>query len=321
MYKYYTKSLAILGTLLVCLACKEPVNNLSPNGLSYRQEMKNLVKELSAEAKKSKPGFIVIVQNGLKLLVDEKNLYIDTAFVNRVDGFLIDKMHYGQNGVDTKNDSLNQRIIDGVVSNIQSSKKVVFGIDYCGFDEIVTDSRQKFNAKNAIGYITNNLALNTLSIIPIANINTSKVSTLGQVKNFAKIKNISTESQNQVIKSINESGYDMICIEATDLVFNTNAKSLVPTKTKPSKTDRLIIAVINIAEVRKEGDFWKAKGNINASWKGQEKENFTKIWIKYWDEAWKANLYKNPDSIVKKAQALGYDGVLLEGLDAHEWWE
>lgn len=82
---------------------------------------------------------------------------------------------------------------------------------------------------------------------------------------------------------------------------------------------RLLVVYLSVGEAENYRDYWKKSwrpgqpawlGPTNPEWGGNYK-------VRYWDPGWRSVLFEYTEKVV----ALGYDGVFLDVVDAHEYWQ
>jgi cysteinyl-tRNA synthetase, unknown class len=134
-----------------------------------------------------------------------------------------------------------------------------------------------------------------------------------------------------LIKKIAATNYDAVIMDAFVDGGNTPyaASQITSLKTKAAGGNRLIIAYMSIGEAEDYRWYWNSswvQGNkltdyapswlnaVNPDWKGNYK-------VKYWNKGWKALIYGNDSSYVKKILDAGFDGVYLDIVDAYEYYE
>ncbi len=101
-----------------------------------------------------------------------------------------------------------------------------------------------------------------------------------------------------------------------------SAEELARMRQRPGKPPRLLLAYLSIGEAESYRDYWQADwkdhppawlGPENPGWPG----NFA---VRYWDPAWQRLIYGAPTAMLDRIIADGYDGVMLDRVDASEYW-
>ena len=84
------KNTLIAFIVLILASCKPPEGNLSPQKISFKQEMRNLIIGVSESAKAKNPNFAIISQNGHELLKTDDGTQANSGYQNALDGIAID---------------------------------------------------------------------------------------------------------------------------------------------------------------------------------------------------------------------------------------
>lgn len=93
-------------------------------------------------------------------------------------------------------------------------------------------------------------------------------------------------------------------------------------KIKPDGSRRVVLAYMSIGEAEVYRFYWKAEWSEparrpawileeNKQWRG----NFR---VRYWDPAWQAIIFGNPDAYLDRIMAAGFDGIYFDRADVHE---
>ena len=284
--------------------------------------MQEFVKEISAYAKKEKPGFIIIPQNGPELAFynTEPNDGIMDSYVNAIDGIGIEELFYnGSLSIDSNRLSM--------LRTLKSSAKILVS-DFVSDNEKIADSKTK-NANE--GFIAFPRGKDNYYYVEIPNLaeaekNSDPVNTLDDAENYLYLINPDNfTDKTDMITKIKATNYDVILIDlffsngtsggATELTQDDISKL----KEKPNGAKRLVISYINIGSAENYRYYWKPgwkKGN--PSWIKKEYEGYSdEYWVEFWDSEWRDIIYGNDKSYIKKIINTGFDGAYLDNVEAY----
>ncbi|MCQ2914611.1 MAG: hypothetical protein MJ247_05395 [Alphaproteobacteria bacterium] len=151
--------------------------------------------------------------------------------------------------------------------------------------------------------------------------NTDTIDSLDKVKNILVVTNTRNYSDKDLfLDKISKTNYDLVIIDPffkdSQEISNEDIREL---KSKRVGSRRLVYAVLNISVAKDTKPYWEK------SWK-QGKPNWLRfiapegngnIIVDFWNPAWKRILGVYFRSIMD----LGYDGILIQGLDIHKTYE
>ncbi|WP_439572144.1 endo alpha-1,4 polygalactosaminidase [Phreatobacter sp.] len=102
-----------------------------------------------------------------------------------------------------------------------------------------------------------------------------------------------------------------------------SAEEMAALKRKPDGTRRLVIGYLCIGETDVKRWYWPARWNAEPpSWLGPDNVNWpgSKV-VRYWDRRWQELIVTGPESILSRIVDMGFDGALLDRVDAYGDWE
>jgi cysteinyl-tRNA synthetase, unknown class len=311
----------IFFTILLA-SCKEPEGNLSPQRNSFQEEMRSLVQNLSKNAKSTKANFLIIPQNGLELLKNNKEA--STSYLKAIDGIATESLFYGYYAVDLENTVADINYFQSFLSTETIGAKPVLAIDYCATDNSINSSISKNTAKNNKLYLTNNKSLSQLPNpnIPLLGENKMDIAKIEDAKNFMVMTSLNGYSKDSVLENIAKTNFDAVIINGfyqNNLLTDKEIKSL---KIKKNGGKRLVLAQIDIAVADTKKYYWRTDWSLNLP-------NFVNKQIgvegnfraNYWQNEWQNILSGNENSLISKFIKLGFDGAYLTGTEAYVWYE
>ncbi|MCK5897874.1 MAG: endo alpha-1,4 polygalactosaminidase [Methylococcales bacterium] len=294
----------------------------------YRQSMRDFVISLSKDAKKHRPNFIIIPQNGQELITStgDANGKLQTEYLNAIDATGRESMFYGYHQ-DNQKTPVEEREFLRKLSLLNKNNNVpVLATDYCASKTKMDDS-YTINQKN--GFISFAAPKRNLTVIPnypakIHNENTSDITQISQAKNFLYLINGDAyPSKATFIKAVVKTNYDVIIM---DLFHNEQVftqKDINRLKIKDNGGKRLLIAYMSIGEAEDYRYYWQKKWRShkpkwleaeNPDWAGNYK-------VKYWGSGWQSIIFGHKNSYLNKIISAGFDGAYLDIIDGFEYFE
>ncbi len=299
--------------------------NHKNNPVDYREKMRELVIEISNYARKIRPGFYIIPQNGIELVV--QNGIPHQAYLNAIDAVGQEELLYGYDNQDdhpTPPGITTQR--NYYLAIAQNAGKSIFITDYCSTPQ-KTDSSYLLNSiYGYTAFVACNRELNCIpSLLPGEN--NLMISELPQVKNFLYLINPEKfRSKTDFITAVTATNYDMLIM---DLFFqDDSASAFTPEeinllKQKANGGKRLLISYLSAGEAEHYRYYWQQTWDAHKpDWLGGENPDWPGNYlVHYWQQGWQQLIYGNNDSYLKKILAAGFDGVYLDLIDAYECFE
>jgi len=292
--------------------------------LNFRQEMREFVQDISLYAKNQQSNFLIIPQNGQEILTvnSEPDGAVASAYVDAIDAVGREDLFYGYVDDDKETPAEDRDYLISFCDVAKNNGKVVLTTDYCSTHSKMDGSYTANQSRGYISFAADHRELDNIPAYPsvIHNVNTSNISTIGEVKNFLYLINPSAYTTKQAfLDAVKASNYDMVLI---DLFFNEESLTMTDIttlKTKANGATRLVLCYLSIGEAEDYRYYWDGLDknllyNENPDWPG----NFL---VKYWEPTWKEVIYGNDQSYVKKIINAGFDGAYLDIIEAYEYFE
>ncbi len=318
----------IIALLLV------PINSINLTAetkrIDYRQEMRSFVEQISRTARRERPGFIVIPQNGLELVtVNGKpegkpvNSYLDA-----IDGIGCEELFFGYGGDGWVTPVNTREYFLSYLSLYKKKGKAVLVIDY-----VKGSSRAKrsFELSKKYGFISFR-GERSLSKFPgkAYGLNGRSITSIREAGNFLYLINYSGfGSLSQFLTGLKKIGYDLLILDAVFREKFLTKKEVSSLRRKPGGGRRLVLSYLSIGEAEDYRYYWKDPwkknpppflAKENPEWKGNYK-------VKFWMGEWKEIIAGREDgrgfktSYLKKILDAGFDGVYLDIVDAAMYFE
>lgn len=295
---------------LLTLSCN------SENKEEYAAEkMQEFVSNISHYAKSLKSNFIIIPQNGIKLIFNNTNpdSGIHTPYYNAIDGLGVEALFYiGAFNPDS------QRI--SMLQQIKSTKKILVS-EYVSNNNDIADAFTKNYNEGFICFVRNNTNFHYKQIPDtIPNENSNDISNLSQAQNLLYLINYENySSKHELINAISTTNFDVILI---DLFFQNQPLSpseINQLKTKANGGKRLVISYINIGAAENYRYYWNSHWTLhNPSWIKKKYQGYDdEYWVEYWNNEWQKIIYGNDNSYLKKIIDAGFDGAYLDNVESY----
>ncbi|MGE0699767.1 MAG: MJ1477/TM1410 family putative glycoside hydrolase [Hyphomicrobiaceae bacterium] len=115
---------------------------------------------------------------------------------------------------------------------------------------------------------------------------------------------------------LGRTAYDVVIVDA---FFGTQA-DVEALKRKPLGGRRLVISYLSIGEAEIYRYYWArcCKGRQRPDWVLSENKRWKGNYrVRFWHPEWRAIVYEDADSYLKRIVDLGFDGVYLDRIDVH----
>jgi cysteinyl-tRNA synthetase len=294
--------------------------------VQQKQDMKTLVKNISAYSKGRKPGFIVIPNNGLELLTTPNgwgNEPLDTSYTNSIDGFMIESVYYLNSSARAPQYT---DFIKGYLDTVVAGGKKVFMIDY--FNSFSGDDTAKidtfYTSSSASQYVglasTGNLNLIPSYPATPYQVNTDDIASLSQVKNFLYL----ISPYPNFLTDIAATNYDAVFVDMLTAGSTSITQAEVTAlKAKNNGHTRLVFAYMSVGQLSNYRYYfdplWATAPPV---WAEDPDGRFAgSYWIHYWAPQWHRMLYGSSEAYVDKIIDLGFDGVILDVVDAYNHFQ
>lgn len=275
-------------------------------------KMQNFIVEIAQYARNENPNFIIIPQNGPKLLYNNGNEDegVNNGFISHVNAFGMEELFY--NGGE-ESDMYRYNLV-------KNAGIKVLVADYHTDNSTLSNSYSKSDAENWIAFprSTENYDYKYIPTT-IHNENSDNITNLNQAKNYLYL--ISTDNYSNkasFLAAIQATNYDAIIIDA---FFGENlltASEINSLKVKANGGQRLVIAYMNIGAAEKYRYYWQSdwrKGKPN--WLKRKYDGYDdEIWVEFWKQEWKDIIYGNNESYTKKLIDAQFDGAYLDNVEA-----
>ena len=315
---------ALFGSLIFSAGC--PPDGGTPT-TQYRQDMRDLVEDISAYARSLKSGFLVVPQNGLELLTTngEADGPLDDDYIFAINGVGQEHPFYGQDTFNFATNANDRAYYLEFLDRAESAGLQTFAIDYCVTNSYVLNA---YNQCTVRGYLSFSSTYGLDSIPsypddPFAE-NDDDVESLGDAKNFLYLINGDNyASRTSFVSALAATNYDVLIIDPYQDGEAFTSAQINALKVKANGGMRLVLAYLNIGAAENWRYYWQTGWRVGSpSWIAGAYDGWPgEYWVRYWDPAWRAILLGNDASYVKKIVDAGFDGVYLDNILAFEYFE
>jgi len=293
---------------------------------NFREDMQQFVIRISTYAKVVKPGFIIIPQNGLELLLDNQLSRYRESYLEAIDGVGQEELNFGSAGINSVTSAESHAYLLTLLAIAKQQAKQVLVIDYCTHKELVDKTYAVDDKFGFIGFAADRKALTSIPVYPPQpwHNHGKSVTRLDEVRNFLYL--INTESFEQKVDFLNalrSTNFDLIVV---DLFFEDevlSAEDVGMLQQKPGGGKRLVLAYMSLGEAESYRYYWQKSWDKkrpvwlekeNPDWPGNFK-------VRYWEPAWQKLIIDNKHSYLNRILAAGFDGVYLDIIDGFYYFE
>jgi cysteinyl-tRNA synthetase len=300
---------------------------------NYRDEMRRLITNIAKFAREKNPGFVVITHNGMELLqkrdeVDEKKVYPARAYMMSIDAILQDGLFYGYEtfGQPTSKEAKETfaHLIDVAKRDRVSILTMDFARDPKKIDEILAASRKQgflpFVAHKDLS------VMNSLPPYPARPFheNSNHVLSMSNAENYLYLRDTTAFGQeDEFALKIHDTNYDMVIVDVFHGRKPFSKRAIETLKYKKLGARRLVLARMDVGTAATYRFYWKAGWQSGAPrWiTAPYPTDPDRYFVEYWRPEWHKILYGDPTSFTFGLLAQGYDGVVIETVEAYRYFE
>ncbi len=302
---------------------------------NYRGAMRDIVEELSKYARKRDPKFVVIARDGLDLLFWSQREYdLEEArrdplvapkagtvrpvgmpvrrFIQAIDGFVMEGQFCSPLRI--PQDDLKRALNEGLKP---------LSLEHCKDDDRAIAALRQAATTNVVTFAEGDDDL-TFSRVPKRRPipeNPNNVLAMSNVRNMLPLFSAkSYPSREEWLSALRDNNYDAIVVDAFDRQDNALTKKEVhELKFKQMGARRLVLARMDIGYADDSRFYFEQDWQVGKpTWLVSLGTDYDGQYVvEFWNPAWKAIIGKYFAGIVD----LGFDGVMLDGLDAYRLWE
>ncbi len=296
--------------------------------IDYPEEMRQLVIHISHYAKHKIPHFIVIPQNGVRLVSAglEPGETPHAQYLSAIDGNGQEDLWYGFHNDDEETPAEETRYIQHFLDLSSEAGKTILVTDYCFTPSKIEHAYTLNEEAGYLSFVATQRALNNIPHLPspIHRENDAVVTTLPQAKNFLYLINpVSFSSKEAFIHAITSTNYDLLIMDLFLGEEAFTAQEIAQLRAKANGGKRLVLCYLSIGEAEDYRYYWRTNWvSSPPQWLGRENPNWPGNYlVTYWDPEWQKILYGSEQAYLDRIIKARFDGVYLDLISAFEYYE
>ncbi len=299
-----------------------------PPGLQIdtRQQMRKFLQSITTVARLHNRNFSVIVMSGLELLIkrdpaDETRYSPARTYMRSIDGVMVDGLFFGNKvfGEPTSSVKAQRNLRFAEIAKANGLK--VFVMDYGTDPQTINESNRR-NKKR--GYVSTTLhaplaELGSLPPYPARPYGESpnSILSLKNVNTFAYITNSAAFGRpDEFAMKMHGTNYDLLIVDVLHGRKPLSRQAVETLKFKKIGARRLVFATVNIGTAASYRYYWKTTWREGSpAWiKAPVRDDPDRYHVEFWRPEWQRIISGDTKSYVYGLIALGFDGVILEGI-------
>lgn len=307
--------------------------------IDFRENMRQLVQNLSAFGRAFNPNFVVLAENGLGLVSkpnpeDDTQLFPARTYIRSLDGVLepnlLKDLTPPPQGPDAvKEDPAITEARNLMSANVDTSKQLgldVFNLEFATKPADIDKALQDSAKRGFTPFVANSPYLSTLPPYPKSAFRTNAQSLTDPTRatNFVYIADSQTfGTARDYVQALSMTNHDVVITSVFHGRTPLTKLDVERLKYKKLGARRLVLAEMNISSAATYHYYWQAGWGtgspafINVPFL----EDPDRYRTMYWDPAWEAVLMGDTNSYLYGIIDLGFDGVVFKGVDAWRYFE
>ncbi len=301
-----------------------------PTDINYKQEMRNLVQNISAYAKNINPDFVIIPQNGAEIVstTGDNTGSPDMNYINAIDGIGQEDLFYGYNADDQTTPTVDNEWIRSFLDMAKNNGTIkIMVTDYCSNHSKMDNSYSENNSNGYLSFAANHRELDNIPNYPtpIYNENANEITTLQNAKNFLYLISPDNEyaTKQKFVDAVKNTNYDYIIMDFFFKGEEFTATQIEKLRQKANGGKRLLICYMSIGEAENYRYYWQTDWAVGTpTFIEKEDPNWPgNFYVRYWEPEWQTIIFGNDSAYLKKIIDAGFNGVYLDLIDAFEQFE
>lgn len=315
--------------------------------INFRENMRKLVQDISAYGRGFNPNFVVLAEHGLGLVnkpnpEDDTQMFPARTYIRSLDGILEPNLLKTLSGTapppapDGEGAAPNTKEAPAVVAarkllqdNANTASTLglsIFNLEFATQPQDVDRILKKSASMGFVPFVAQTPFLGELPAYPkyAFNANPQSLNDTTQARNFAYIAHSQGFGTAQdFVQAMSMTNHDMIITSVFHGRTPLSKLDVERLKYKKLGSRRLVLAELDVSSAATYHYYWQAgwdqgsPGFINVP-VVEDPDRYRTI---YWDPAWQAVLMGSPTSYLYGILDLGFDGVVLKGVDAWRYFE
>jgi cysteinyl-tRNA synthetase len=299
-----------------------------------REDMRQFVQAIRTFAQTRKRSFAVVTLGGIGLAVrpvpgDEERTVPARGFLRSIDGMMVEAPFAGIPQINSATDKDRQARIMALADLVRANRVPLFSLDYATETSLVRNSYNQALQKGFIPFVAPAIGME-INRVPAngnhpVNANPKHILSVADVRNFALIRDSSGLGvQEAFALNMHDTNYDMVVVDVFHKAGEALSKRTVETlKYKKLGARRMVLAYLNIGAAESFRFYWQPDWREGApAWiLGPYPGDPEKFFVEYWRPEWQNIVMGGAQSYLYGVIDQGFDGVLLDGLDAYLYAE
>jgi len=303
--------------------------------IDFREDMRELVQDLARFARRYNRNFIILPMNGIDLLTkredgDEDRRVPARVYLQAIDGMMQEGLYYGKPEFNKPRKESEVKYLEEWLGKAVENGVNIFTLDYADDPKIVSELYAKYKKKGYIPYVApdKGAGIDKFASRPKRPVdeNAKSIVSLKDVQNYAIIRDSSAfGTQAEFAMKTAMTNYDLLVVDPFHRRNQFLSRETIhKLKFKKLGGKRLVLAYLNIAAAEAFRYYWRDHWQTGSpDWLGYPYRGQPDIYhVQYWRPEWRDLLFGGHKSYVYGlVRDLGYDGLVLDGLDAYRYHE
>jgi len=302
--------------------------------MDFRETMRQLVQAVSAYGRSLNPNFVIVAENGLDLVTkpdpqDDTLLFPARTYIRSIDAVLQPNLLKSLQSGDPKEDPAITAVRNQLAANAQTAKSLGVDILNLEFATTAKEINQLYTTSTKQGFtpfVATSPVLGRIPAYPRSayKANPTSLSDSTQAKNYLYIAHSQGFGVTRdFVQAMSNTNFDIIITSVFHGRVPLSKLDVERLKYKKLGARRLVLAEIDISSAATYDYFWQAgwgQGSpafINMPFR-EDPDRYRAL---YWDPAWQSVLIGGTASYLYGILDLGFDGVVLKGVDGWRYFE
>ena len=312
------------------------INPFAPGPvIDFREHMRNFIQSISTYARSINPRFIVIAKDGMSLVgkidpEDDTQSFPARAYMRAIDGVMeTDLLDENTKTPDGKPDLVLEAIVKRRAADLAIARTTglnIFALEYATEAKAIDALYATLTQKGTIPFVAESAELAAIPRHPSSayKANAKPIASVADIQNYLYIAHAqSFGATNDFLQALRATNQDILIINVFQGRKPLTREDIRFLKYKKLGAPRMVLAEIDISSAASFDYFWKpgwGTGNPPFLFRPvrEDPDRFRAI---YWDADWQAIFTGNTNSFIYGAIDLGFDGVVLKGLDVWRYYE
>ncbi len=299
----------------------------------YREEMRRLIQTIGAFARQNRRDFLIIPQNGLELLtkvdaIDSTKRAPARAYMRSIDGVLQEALYFGDPEFDKPLPEMRREKLLTLTELARTNGLRVLVMDYARTPKTVDDSHRRNTAKGYVSFTAHARAPELGSLPPYPkrpyHENGASVLSLKAVRNFLYLRDSAPFGrQDEFTMTLRGTNFDMVVVDVFHGRTPLTKRAVEGLKYKKAGGRRLVLAYMDIGSAARYRHYWQPKWREGAPrWISEPfRGDPDRYHVEYWRAEWQKIITGDTKSYVYGIIDLGFDGVVLDGVETYRYFE